>query len=93
MLTVTENAAEAIRRITTGPEVPESAGVRISAQGTDVESLSLAMTEGPAQGDQVVEASEATVYLESGAASLLDDKVLDARVSDQGEVQFLVAPQ
>ena len=49
--------------------------------------------EGPLPGDQVVEEAGARIFLEESAATLLDDKTLDAMVDESGTVQFAVAPQ
>jgi len=43
--------------------------------------------------DQVVEQSGATIYLDHQSAELLDDKVLDAAVDEQGRVEFALALQ
>jgi iron-sulfur cluster assembly protein len=44
----------------------------------------------PAEDDEVVEEQGARVFLEPEAASLLDDKVLDASV-EQDQVAFTIA--
>ncbi|MGH3007486.1 MAG: hypothetical protein ACRDOS_16550 [Gaiellaceae bacterium] len=46
----------------------------------------------PAEDDEVIEEQEARVFLEPEAASLLDDKVLDATV-EQNQVAFTIADQ
>jgi iron-sulfur cluster assembly protein len=51
------------------------------------------VTEGPEEGDQVVESGGARVFLESGAATALDDKTLDAEIDDKGDVSFLIGQQ
>jgi iron-sulfur cluster assembly protein len=92
MLAVTDNAATAIRDITQAQEVPDGAGLRIA---TDVAAgaLTLSLVAEPVDGDQVVDASGARVFLDSQAALLLDDKELDAEVDAAGAVQFAVAEQ
>ena len=45
----------------------------------------------PEEGDQVVDEKGARVFVDSGVAALLDDKVLDARVDDAGSAEFLVS--
>ena len=44
-------------------------------------------------GDQVVEQAGATVYLDESAATMLDDKVLDAAVDEGGRVEFALGVQ
>jgi iron-sulfur cluster assembly protein len=46
----------------------------------------------PAEDDEVIEEHDARVFLEPEAASLLDDKVLDATV-ESNRVAFTIADQ
>jgi iron-sulfur cluster assembly protein len=92
MLAVTENATSVIQQLTDRPELPDGAGLRI-ATSTEAPDLTVSAAGAPEEGDQVVENGGARVFLESGAAAMLDDKVLDARVNDAGGVEFLVAAQ
>jgi iron-sulfur cluster assembly protein len=92
MLAVTENATSVIQQLTDRPELPDGAGLRI-ASSAEPPNLTVAPAGAPEEGDQVVENGGARVFLESEAATLLDDKVLDARVNDSGGVEFLVAAQ
>jgi len=92
LLTLTEGAVQVIRTVTSQPQLPEDTGIRIVSQDT-AGSLSLSVTEGPEEGDQVVEAGGARVFLESGAATALDDKTLDAEIDDKGDVSFLIGQQ
>ncbi len=92
MLVVTETATTVIRELVDRPDVPDDAGLRIATTEPGNSKLTVTTTT-PADGDQVVESNGARVYLEPESAQLLDDKVLDARVDDQGGVQFLVGAQ
>lgn len=92
MLTLTENAVLVIRDLTTQPEVPEGAGLRIASDPA-AGSLTLALVGSPAQGDQVLDDSGARIFLDPEAARVLDDKALDAAVDPQGGVQFGFAEQ
>ncbi|GAB3138915.1 hypothetical protein GCM10027290_07140 [Micromonospora sonneratiae] len=92
MLTLTENAVLVIRDLTAQQAVPEEAGLRIATDPT-AGSLTLALAEQPALGDQVVANSGARIFLDADAAQLLDDKALDATVDAQGAVQFGIAEQ
>jgi len=88
-LSLTENAATEIRNIVANPEVPDSAGVRITSAPTGGLTLSLAAE--PVAGDTVVDESGARVFLEPTAADLLATMTLDANVDPQGQLQFAVA--
>ncbi|WP_254185545.1 hypothetical protein [Nocardioides panacis] len=50
-------------------------------------------TEAPQPGDRVLEEGGARVFLEETAAETLDDMVLDARVDDNGGVEFSITAQ
>jgi iron-sulfur cluster assembly protein len=89
MLTITDNAAEAVRQISAGSGLEPDPGLRISAgpptdQGTPLE---LSLAGGAAPTDQTVEEGGARVYLEEPVAQALDHKVLDA-VVDGDRVRF-----
>ena len=95
MLVLTENAVEAIGALKASSEsIPDAAGLRIAAhEGAEAETaLELAIVPSPDDGDVVVEASGQQVFLEPLAATLLDDKILDAQVSE-GRVRFAVGVQ
>lgn len=91
MLTITENAADVVKKIADQNLTDAEAGIRIT-QSPD-ESLALAAAVSSEPGDQVVEENGARVFLDQGAAELLDDKVLDATVDPDGSVQFAVGVQ
>ena len=92
MLAVTDNAATAIRDITSQQEVPMGAGLRIAADSYEG-SLTLSLVAEPYEGDQVVDSSGARVFLDALAAEMLDDKELDVAVDAEGAVQFAVTEQ
>jgi len=88
VLTVTPNAVAVIEKITSEPEVPEGAGLRIATQP---EGYRLAVMPAPQQDDRVLEEEGARLFLDPAAAADLDDKTLDAQVDPTGSVQFFVA--
>ena len=96
MLVITPGAAEAISGILSASESPAGAGLRITSEAAEDESgatrieLRLSLTEQPEEGDQVIEGG--SVFIESEAASFLDDKLLDAEVSGN-EAQFRLRDQ
>jgi Fe-S cluster assembly iron-binding protein IscA len=91
MLDVTEQAATVIRAIAERPELPDGAGLRIASDAASDAGLSVAAAPEPEQGDQVVDEKGARVFVDAEVAMLLDDKVLDARVDEQGSAEFLVS--
>ncbi|MDQ3628298.1 MAG: Fe-S cluster assembly protein HesB [Actinomycetota bacterium] len=93
MLTLTENASHVVKSITEQSTDTPTAGLRISTEGAEPGEMGLAAAEVPQPGDQVVEEAGARIFIEDSAATLLDDKTLDAMVDESGAVQFAVAPQ
>jgi Fe-S cluster assembly iron-binding protein IscA len=93
MLTLTDSAVTAIRNLTAQPELPDETGLRIMSQDQGGPAFQVTLAETPADGDQVIEAEGARVFLEPGAAVALDDKSLDAQVDDEGTVAFTLAEQ
>ena len=91
MLTLTENASTVVKGI--ADQIPDATGLRITAGDTQPPSFDVAPATTAEPGDAVVEEQGATVYLDSGAAQELDDKVLDASVDQEGRVEFALAPQ
>ncbi|MBA2766984.1 MAG: Fe-S cluster assembly protein HesB [Solirubrobacterales bacterium] len=96
MLTLTPTATEAIKQLTDQvPAEDATPGVRIApgvAPGGEGAALELSLVEAPESSDQTIETHGATVYLEPEAAELLEDKVLDAELRDEG-VAFEVRDQ
>jgi iron-sulfur cluster assembly protein len=101
MLMVTENAGQAIESIVANAEMPDGSGLRIDASEEPPATLDrsgvplqLQVASQPAEQDQVVREGGAKVFIAPRAAPILDDKVLDVRVSEDKErVQFVIGPQ
>ena len=94
LLALTDNAVEAVKNIvSSSDETFETSGLRVVAEraGT-LANLQLSVVPLPAEDDEVIEEQGARVLLEQEAASLLDDKVLDATV-EQNQVAFTIADQ
>jgi iron-sulfur cluster assembly protein len=92
MLVLTDKATEAIRAVVAKPDLPDSAGLRITA--SDPRGLTVSAAPAPEEDDHVVETEEgARVFLEPGAAEALEDRVLDAEIDPGGSVKFLVGAQ
>jgi Fe-S cluster assembly iron-binding protein IscA len=79
MLTLTRQAADAIRQLT---DAPTGDGVRLHAgrrfSRNDGPSLQVEIADGPDAEDTVLEAAGARLYLQPETLEELDDKVLDA---------------
>ena len=74
-----------------------SSGLRIATEPAGPadadQTLRLLMSEAPQEGDQVLDAGGARLFLDTSAADFLDDKALDASVDGDGNVNFEVALQ
>jgi iron-sulfur cluster assembly protein len=94
LLALTGSAAEAVKDIlSSSDEVPETGGLRIVAERAETQAnFELSVVPLPAEDDEVIDEEGARIFLEPEAASLLDDKVLDARV-EQNQVAFTIADQ
>jgi len=96
MLVLTEAAAQVVKSVTSTPQAPEAAGLRISSSVPDPDSASALQVEavsGPGEDDQVLEAAGAHVFVAPQAARFLDDKILDAQVDGSGNARFSLGTQ
>lgn len=93
MLTLTENATNVVKTIANQNPDVDGAGLRIAAIADDNTELNLSVVPAPEDTDSVVEVDGARVFLEPVASEMLDDKVLDARVEDNGAVSFALGVQ
>jgi len=93
VLTLTNQAVAVIRDLITQPGLPAEAGLRIAPQDGGAGGLALSLAEGPQTGDQVIEDAGVQIYVQPDAADALDDKALDARVHETGEVSFQLQPR
>ena len=92
LLALTDKAVEAVKSIVSSSE-GEASGLRMVAERTGTQAnFELSVVPLPAEDDEVIEERGARVFLEPEAASLLDDKVLDASV-EQNQVAFTIADQ
>jgi Fe-S cluster assembly iron-binding protein IscA len=95
MLTITDDAATAIRTLAAQNDLPAQTGVRISSTTGEsgATALGLSVAEGPLPEDEVIEVQGARVFVDSAVAADLEDKALDAQITEQGQVQFMLANQ
>jgi iron-sulfur cluster assembly protein len=94
LLALTDSAVQAVKDIvSSSDELPETGGLRLVAeQGGMATNFELSIVSLPAEDDEVIEEQGARVFLEPEAASLLDDKILDASV-EQNQIAFAIADQ
>jgi iron-sulfur cluster assembly protein len=94
LLALTDSAVQAVKHIVSSSEkVSETGGLRLVAERAGTQAnFHLDVVSLPAEDDEVIEEQGARVFLEPEAASLLDDKVLDANVA-QNQVAFTIADQ
>ena len=94
LLALTDSAVQAVKDIvSSSEEVAETGGLRLVAERAGTQAnFQLSVVPLPAEADEVIDEQGARVFLETEAASLLDDKVLDASV-EQDQVAFTIADQ
>jgi iron-sulfur cluster assembly protein len=92
MLTLTPTAGTVIENLVSREADPHSAGLRIDGAARERE-FALTVEPAPLPGDSVVEVGSARVFLEQTASAVLDDKILDAQVSDEGAIRFAIGEQ
>lgn len=96
MLVLTEAAAEVVKSVTSNPQAPDGAGLRIASPEPEPDSpgaLQVTAAPGPGEEDQVIETAGARVFIEPQAAIYLDDKILDAQLDEQGNARFSLGMQ
>lgn len=95
MLTLTDNANAVVSSIVTGQGEGAEAGLRIETAQADQgeQRFAVRVVPSPEPADQVIDAVGTRVFLETGAAEALSDKVLDAGVDGEGSVSFTILPQ
>ena len=93
MLTLTDSASTVVKSIVERTPDTTDAALRISASEPGATDLSLAVATQAEPNDTVIEAAGATVFVEQNAALVLDDKVLDAQIDDEGAVKFSIDVQ
>jgi iron-sulfur cluster assembly protein len=94
LLALTDSAVQAVKEIvSSSDEASETGGLRLVAERAGTQAnFQLRVVPLPAEDDEVIEEQGARIFLEPEAASLLDDKLLDASVQ-QDQVAFTIAEQ
>jgi Fe-S cluster assembly iron-binding protein IscA len=93
MLALTEDACQAVEGIL--EQSMPGAGIRIAPSVEDgaAGQLQMSVSPAPVENDQVIDSEGGPVFVENSATEFLDDKVLDASVSDDSVVQFEILAQ
>ncbi len=90
MLTMTRQAAEAIRTLLKQTGAPSGAGLRISMSDSGSQA-GIKLAAGPQSGDLVVAEEGARLFVAPEAASAFDDQRIDADMNDNGSITFSAA--
>jgi iron-sulfur cluster assembly protein len=93
VLTLTDQAVDAVRNLTTRPGQSAQIGLRIAPEEGAAGGLTLSLADGPQAGDQVITDADVQVYVQPEAALALDDKALDAQVNEDGQISFQLQNQ
>ena len=93
MLTLTDSASTIVKSIIESTPDNTDAALRISVSEPGATDLSLAVAASAEPNDTVIETAGAIVFVEENAAHVLDDKVLDAEIDDEGSVRFSIDAQ
>lgn len=88
MLTLTDSASSAVKDLSDRTLGTDTGGLRIATANDGSTNFAVTVTPEPEPTDQVVEASGARVFLDETASAAVSDKVLDARIDDEGGVRF-----
>jgi iron-sulfur cluster assembly protein len=92
LLTITHDAADAIKTAIASLDAPDSAGVRISATTESHNgagpAIELSFVQEPLQEDEVLEDEGAQVFLAPEISPMVSDKTLDADYEPGGEIRF-----
>lgn len=94
MLQMTDRAAELLNQIRTTSDIPSEAGVRIYAEQTagDQVSIGVGFIDNPLPGDQVTEQGGVKLFVAPEVAGPLDRTMIDV-TRDNGESQLIFCPQ
>jgi len=92
MLTLTENATIAVKSLTEQLS-PGTGGLRISEAVAPEAGYALNLANSPEPDDTIIESDGARVFVDPATSVVLENRVLDARVTDDGSVGFALGDQ
>jgi hypothetical protein len=87
---MTDTARDVLRKIPQQPDLPGTAGLRISRHGTSDRGFHVMAAPHARSGDHVVEDGDARVFLGPVAAEKFQGRELDARRDPHGRIEFVV---
>lgn len=90
MLTLSDTTVEVVRELTSDERLPQTAGLRLSANKEQPGAVNLAVVEVPSPSDHVIDEHGAHVFVDAELAPALEHKLLDADVH-QERVSFSLA--
>jgi Fe-S cluster assembly iron-binding protein IscA len=93
MLTLTDTASTVVKDLAERATGSVDAGLRISTLPDNPKDYEVKVAATPEPNDIVVVNDGAQVFLETRAAEALSDRVLDAKVEDDGAVRFQLGQQ
>jgi iron-sulfur cluster assembly protein len=91
VFTVSDTAADAIRELVANTDAPQGSGLRVAMRHGE-DALRAALSAHPQPGDVVYDAGGASLFVDEGAADVLDGQAIDATTDDNGRVQFILSP-
>jgi Fe-S cluster assembly iron-binding protein IscA len=95
VLQITHDAAELITALRRGQDVPDDHGLRIYAEESDPNEITIALgfTDAPATGDQITEQDGLKVFVAPEVAAPLQDAAIDVTPADDGAQRLVFRPQ
>jgi Fe-S cluster assembly iron-binding protein IscA len=94
VLQLSPTAAEVLQQARVQQEIPDTYGVRVSAEPAagGQTGLAVGFAEAPADGDEVTEQAGTELYIAEEVAEPLADSVIDVEQTERG-AQLVVKPQ
>lgn len=94
MLQVSDSAVAVLEEARSSQDIPDDHGLRVFGQPTEdgQVALSLAFVDGPAEGDQVNDDGELSLFVAPNIAQPLADSTITVEQTEQGP-QLVIAPQ
>ena len=86
----TSSTVEVVRELTSDERLPQTAGLRLSANDDQPGAVNLLVVEAPSPSDQVIDEQGAHVFVAAELAPALEHKLLDADMH-QERVSFSLA--
>jgi len=92
VLTLTDNARQAVQDLATQANLPDDGGLRIAAAEENPGDFNLALVTEHKPSDEVIDLGTTKVFVEETTAASLNDLALDAQPAGES-ISFSLAPQ